>query len=64
MAGEVSHIVRIVSYLPGTPLEGIPIEGCDTVLLLGACGLGFELAFLLPPLMAWRARSRRARGRR
>jgi probable HAF family extracellular repeat protein len=39
---------------------GAPVRGCDTIEVLPLCGIGFELVFVLPPLM-W-AKRRRARG--
>jgi hypothetical protein len=49
----------VEACVSGETLGGNPFEGCDDIWVLRSCGLGFELAILLPPLLSIHRRLRR-----
>ena len=42
----------------GETFDGMSFQDCDSIKTVGGCGLGYELAFLLPPLWLLQRRRR------
>ena len=54
---------RNLACVTGETIGGAAFVGCDLLRTVLGCGIGFELVLVLPPILALRARVRRARSR-
>jgi hypothetical protein len=46
----------VEACLVGMTFDGVELFGCDVILTVPACGIGFELILALPPLLVLRRR--------
>ena len=49
---------RWILPVAGETFDGTPFEGCDSILIVSFCGIGFELALIVPSLI-WLRHKRR-----